>query len=60
MHRHSTCTLRATIGALKTWEITNFDVYYNFAENGDWMRSSSPDLEKVINAGVSIIAWILT
>ncbi|CAE6417196.1 unnamed protein product [Rhizoctonia solani] len=45
-------TFMAQIGALSTWQAVSYDVYYNFAGNGDWMRSSSPDLEKVINAGV--------
>ncbi|CEL52453.1 hypothetical protein RSOLAG1IB_00994 [Rhizoctonia solani AG-1 IB] len=45
-------TFMAQIGALSTWQSVSYDVYYNFAGNGDWMRSSSPDLETVINAGV--------
>ncbi|CAE6459574.1 unnamed protein product [Rhizoctonia solani] len=45
-------TFMAQIGALSTWQAVSYEVYYNFAGNGDWMRSSSPDLEKVINAGV--------
>ncbi|KAF8758883.1 serine carboxypeptidase [Rhizoctonia solani] len=51
-------TFMAQIGALSTWQAVSYDVYYNFAGNGDWMRSSSPDLEKVINAGViNCIPW---
>ncbi|CAE6534159.1 unnamed protein product [Rhizoctonia solani] len=45
-------TFMAQIGAASTWQAVSYQVYYNFAANGDWMRSSSPDLEKVINAGV--------
>jgi len=40
------------IGAQSTWQETNRDVYNDFAATGDWMRSSLPDLEAVINAGV--------
>ena len=40
------------IGAQSTWQETNRDVYNDFTATGDWMRSSLPDLEEVINAGV--------
>jgi hypothetical protein len=40
------------IGAESEWEMSNFDVYGNFVNAGDWMRNSAPDLAKVINAGV--------
>jgi len=33
------------------------DVYNNFAATGDWMRTSRPDLEKVINAGVRTVIY---
>ncbi|CAE7108499.1 unnamed protein product [Rhizoctonia solani] len=45
-------TFMAQIGALSTWQAVSYEVYYNFAGNGDWMRSSSSDLERVIDAGV--------
>ena len=45
------------IGSHATWEETNLDVYYNFAATGDWMRTSIPDLEKVINAGVHTVIY---
>ncbi|KAF8887447.1 serine carboxypeptidase [Gymnopilus junonius] len=44
-------------GAESTWQETNDQVYSNFAATGDWMRSSLPDLEKVINAGVRTIVY---
>ncbi|CAE6433506.1 unnamed protein product [Rhizoctonia solani] len=48
----SSSSFMSKIGALKSWAITNTQVYSNFASTGDWMRSSRPLLEKVINAGV--------
>jgi carboxypeptidase C (cathepsin A) len=45
------------IGSRTKWEQTNFDVYDNFAATGDWMRTSLPDLEKVINAGVRTVIY---
>ncbi|CAE6412902.1 unnamed protein product [Rhizoctonia solani] len=45
-------SFRNKIGAEKNWTTTNLQVYANFAVRGDWMRSSRPLLEKVINAGV--------
>ena len=45
------------IGSHTKWEQTNFDVYDNFAATGDWMRTSLPDLEKVINAGVRTVIY---
>ena len=41
------------IGAQATWKETSNTVYNNFANTGDWMRNSAPNLETVINAGVS-------
>ena len=35
--------------------MTNMDVYNDFASTGDWMRSSLPNLETVINAGVRTV-----
>ena len=37
--------------------MTNNDVYYDFALTGDWVRSSLPNLETVINAGVRTIIY---
>jgi carboxypeptidase C (cathepsin A) len=45
------------IGSYHTWLETNMDVYNNFAATGDWMRTSRPDLEKVINAGVRTVIY---
>jgi len=45
------------IGSHVEWEEVNIDVYNNFAATGDWMRTSLPDLEKVINAGVRTIIY---
>ena len=45
------------IGSHAKWAEYNDDIYNNFAKTGDWMRSSSPDLEKVINAGVRIVLY---
>ncbi|KAJ7876222.1 alpha/beta-hydrolase [Mycena leptocephala] len=45
------------VGAEVTWQETNFDVYDNFAATGDWMRSSLPDLELVINSGVRVLIY---
>ncbi|KAF9046814.1 serine carboxypeptidase [Hymenopellis radicata] len=47
-----------TIGAESTWQMTNDDVYSNFAATGDWMRNSRPDLETVIDAGVRTIVYV--
>ena len=41
------------IGSESTWQETNDDVYDNFADTGDWMLNSAPDLETVIDAGVN-------
>ena len=43
------------IGSHATWKAINTDAYNNFAATGDWMRTSIPDLEKVINAGVRTV-----
>ncbi|KAI0305240.1 serine carboxypeptidase [Multifurca ochricompacta] len=45
------------IGAQSAWQETNNDVYNNFASTGDWMRTSRPNLETVINAGVRTIIY---
>jgi len=50
-------SVASSIGAESTWQMTNYNVYSNFAATGDWMRSSSPDLETVINAGVRTVIF---
>lgn len=39
------------------WAPLGEQVYVNFANSGDWMRNSRPDLEKVIDAGVRTIVY---
>ncbi|KAJ7149436.1 serine carboxypeptidase [Mycena crocata] len=50
-------SIRTKVGAEVTWQETNGDVYDNFAATGDWMRSSLPDLETVINSGVRVTIY---
>jgi len=50
-------TFMAQIGAESQWQETNDDVYSNFADTGDWMRNSRPNLETVIDAGVRTIVY---
>ncbi|OSD05930.1 serine carboxypeptidase [Trametes coccinea BRFM310] len=50
-------SLMKKIGAESTWQMTSDDVYFNFADTGDWMRNSRPLLEKVINAGVRTVIY---
>ena len=50
-------TLESIIGAEASWQETNYDVYTNFGDTGDWMRNSRPDLEYVINSGVRTIVF---
>ncbi|KAI0662827.1 serine carboxypeptidase [Cubamyces menziesii] len=50
-------SLMTKIGAESEWEETNDQVYENFAETGDWMHNSRPNLETVINAGVRTIVY---
>ena len=45
------------IGSQNTWVSTSIDVYAQFAASGDWMRSSLPDLEAVINSGVRTVIY---
>lgn len=45
------------IGAEKEWQMRNLEVYSNFAATGDWMRSSVPSFEKVIDAGVRTLVY---
>ena len=46
------------IGSQSEWQETNLDVYDSFAATGDWTRSSSPDLERVINEGVRTVIYV--
>ncbi|KAF7358674.1 Carboxypeptidase [Mycena sanguinolenta] len=50
-------SIEKKVGAEVTWQETNDDVYDNFAATGDWMRSSLPDLELVINSGVRVLIY---
>ena len=45
------------IGSQSTWVESNVDVYNQFAATGDWIRSSRPNLEAVINAGVRTVIY---
>ncbi|KAN0107688.1 carboxypeptidase S1 [Russula decolorans] len=45
------------IGSQTTWVETNFGVSNQFATTGDWIRSSSSNLELVINAGVRTVIY---
>ena len=45
------------IGSVAKWEESNLDVYNHFAATGDAMRTSLPDLETVINAGVRTVIY---
>ncbi|KAK7045775.1 hypothetical protein VNI00_007176 [Paramarasmius palmivorus] len=50
-------SVRSQVGAESTWSSSNSVVYRNFANTGDWMRNSRPDLETVINAGVRVLVY---
>ncbi|KAF7370026.1 Carboxypeptidase [Mycena sanguinolenta] len=45
------------IGAEVMWQETSDEVYGNFSDNGDWMRSSLSHLEVVINSGVRVMIY---
>ncbi|KAI0271170.1 serine carboxypeptidase [Russula aff. rugulosa BPL654] len=45
------------IGSQSKWVKRNNHVYDQFAKAGDWMRTSLPDLETVINAGVRTVIY---
>jgi hypothetical protein len=45
------------IGSQSTWAQTNYEVYFQFTASGDWMRSSLPNLETVINSGVRTVVY---
>ncbi|KAJ7114342.1 serine carboxypeptidase [Mycena epipterygia] len=50
-------SVQTKIGAEVTWEETSDEVYGNFSDNGDWMRSSLSHLEVVINSGVRVMIY---
>ncbi|THH27354.1 hypothetical protein EUX98_g6827 [Antrodiella citrinella] len=50
-------SLMSSIGAEVTWQESSDTVYNNFANTGDWMTNSRPNLETVINAGVRTIIY---
>jgi len=50
-------SVTSKIGAEAAWQETNDDVYDNFAQTGDWMHNSAPNLESVINAGIRTIVY---
>ncbi|RDX39751.1 alpha/beta-hydrolase [Lentinus brumalis] len=50
-------SVTSKIGAEATWEESSDAVYDNFADTGDWMHNSRPDLETVIKAGVRTIIY---
>lgn len=45
------------IGANTVWTSSSNVVYKNFYSTGDWMRTSRPLLEKVINAGIRTVIF---
>jgi carboxypeptidase C (cathepsin A) len=49
--------ITSRIGSLHTWVETNFGVSNQFAQTGDWIRSSRSNLELVINAGVRTVIY---
>ncbi|EKM75506.1 hypothetical protein AGABI1DRAFT_79834 [Agaricus bisporus var. burnettii JB137-S8] len=50
-------SVASQIGAETTYRGSSSAIYSNFAQIGDWMRNSRPDLETVINAGVRTIIY---
>lgn len=51
-------SLMSQIGAESVWEETSDQVYNNFAQTGDWMHNSAPDLETVIESGVRTLIYV--
>lgn len=49
--------MTSKIGSPSTWTKANREVYFQFAATGDWMRSSRPKLEKIINSGVRTVVY---
>ncbi|KIM72376.1 hypothetical protein PILCRDRAFT_81931 [Piloderma croceum F 1598] len=50
-------SIRTKIGAAVPWQESNDDIYNHFAQTGDWMRTSKPLLETVIDAGVRTLIY---
>jgi hypothetical protein len=50
-------SVKSKIGAQTTWSQSSQDIYSNFANTGDWMKSAIGDLEKVINAGIRTVLF---
>ncbi|KAG6832808.1 hypothetical protein H0H92_009427 [Tricholoma furcatifolium] len=44
-------SIASQIGAEATWEESSDQVYANFHNGGDWMRTTLPALQSVVNAG---------
>lgn len=53
----SSTAVTSKIGSKSAWQETNYDIYYQFAATGDWMRSARPALEAVIDAGVRTVIY---
>ncbi|EKM75505.1 hypothetical protein AGABI1DRAFT_109384 [Agaricus bisporus var. burnettii JB137-S8] len=51
-------SISSKIGAEQVFALSSSAVYRNFANRGDWMRNSRPDLEAVINAGVRTVIYV--
>lgn len=50
-------SFQESIGAEANWTQSNEDVYDNFFKGGDWMMSSAPHLERLINLGVRTLIF---
>ncbi|EGG04094.1 carboxypeptidase S1 [Melampsora larici-populina 98AG31] len=50
-------SFQESIGAETNWTQSNEDVYDNFFKGGDWMMSSAPQLERIINSGVRTLIF---
>lgn len=50
-------SIKKKVGAESDWQMTNNDVYSNFAQTGDWMHDSAIDLGKVVDAGVTTMVY---
>jgi carboxypeptidase C (cathepsin A) len=50
-------TVTSKIGSQSKWEKRNNHVYAKFAKAGDWMRSTLPELETVIDSGVRTVLY---
>lgn len=50
-------SVQSQIGAETTWTESSQDIYSNFANTGDWIKSAIGDLEKVIDAGIRTVIF---